>query len=185
MLLYINCCVRNDSRTDRLARYLIGKLGDSFTEIKAQGGNILPLSQASLLKRTELISNGDYSNEMFDLAKQFASADTIVIGAPYWDLSFPAGLKTYIENIFVSGITFRYTQDGIPEGLCRATRLYYVTTAGGPYIPDFSYDYIKSAAENMLGIKETFLIKADMLDIIGNDAEAIIKSAEDEIDNLI
>ena len=28
------------------------------------------------------------------------------------------------------GITFRYTSEGVPEGLCRAKRLNYVTTAG-------------------------------------------------------
>lgn len=28
MILYINCCARRDSRTDRLARALLEKLGD-------------------------------------------------------------------------------------------------------------------------------------------------------------
>ncbi|MGN0989033.1 MAG: NAD(P)H-dependent oxidoreductase [Eubacteriales bacterium] len=36
---------------------------------------------------------------MFSYAKQFESVDVIVIFAPYWNLSFPASLKTYIENI--------------------------------------------------------------------------------------
>ena len=43
-------------------------------------------------------------------AKQFAGADTIVIAAPFWDLSFPAILKTYIENIYVTGIVSRYSK---------------------------------------------------------------------------
>ena len=34
---------------------------------------------------------------MFDLAGQFAGADTIVIAAPFWDLSFPAALKQYMQ----------------------------------------------------------------------------------------
>ena len=57
-------------------------------------------SYETLKKRTALIESGDYSDRMFDYAKQFASADTIVIAAPYWDLSFPALLKTYFENIY-------------------------------------------------------------------------------------
>ena len=36
----------------------------------------------------------------------------IVIAAPYWDLSFPAVLKTYLEQINVLGVTFDYSDDG-------------------------------------------------------------------------
>lgn len=185
MVLYIDCCVRKESRTKSLADYLIKKLNGETEELKISEEDISPLSEDLLSKRTELIVRGDYSDKMFDYAKQFAEADTIVIAAPYWDLSFPSALKVYIENIFVSGITFRYTEDGIPQGLCRAKKLYYVTTAGGPYIPDFSYGYIKSAAENMLGIKETVLFKAEMLDITGNNSDEIIKKAKEEIDKTI
>ena len=41
---------------------------------------------------------------MFDLAKQFAEADEVIIAAPFWDLSFPAALKQYFEQINVLGI---------------------------------------------------------------------------------
>lgn len=49
------------------------------------------------------------------------------------DLSFPARLKIYLENIYVTGIVSKYDENGRPRGLCRAERLYYVTTAGGPF----------------------------------------------------
>ena len=111
---------------------------------------------------------------MFDHAKQFASADTIVIAAPYWDLSFPSTLKIYIENIYVTGIVSAYDESGMPVGLCKAKELYYITTAGGPYAPTYSYGYIESLAKNFFGIPQTHLVKAEMLDIIGNDAEEIL-----------
>ena len=41
----------------------------------------------------------------------------------------------YFEQINVLGITFVYTPEGYPKGLCRAKALYYVTTAGGCYVP--------------------------------------------------
>ena len=132
------------------------------------------LDRETLNKRTSLIEQGDYSDPMFDYAKQFASADTIVIAAPYWDLSFPAMLKTYIENIYVTGIVSAYDESGMPVGLCKAKELYYVTTAGGPYDPTYSYGYIESLAKNYFGIPKTHLVKAEMLDIIGNDAEEIL-----------
>ena len=39
MVLYINACVRNESRTDRLARKLLDKLGD-YTELKLSSENL-------------------------------------------------------------------------------------------------------------------------------------------------
>ena len=185
MTLYINCCVREESRTDRLARAVLQKLGGDFTELKLYGENLKPLDSEMLNKRTALIEQGDYSDQMFDYAKQFAGADTIVLAAPYWDLSFPATLKTYIENIYVTGIVSAYNENGMPVGLCKAKELYYITTAGGPYDPTYSYGYIESLAKNFFGIPETHLVnffgipethlvKAEMLDIEGYDSEEIL-----------
>ncbi len=180
MILYINSCVRNNSRTNELALYLLSKLGRDYTEVKTE--NIFPLNSQSLEKRSTLIELNDYSDSLFDLAKQFAEADTVVISAPFWDLSFPASLKAYIENIFVNGITFRYNEDGIPVGLCKADKLYYISTAGGKFMQKYGYNYIKSAAVNMLGIKNTVLIKAEMLDVAGFDPKKIIDESKKEID---
>lgn len=175
MTLYINCCVREESRTDRLARAVLQKLGGDFTELNLYEENLKPLDREMLNKRTALIEQGDYCDPMFDYAKQFASADTIVIAAPYWDLSFPATLKIYIENIYVTGIVSAYDESGMTVGLCKAKELYYITTAGGPYDSTYSYGYIESLAKNFFGIAETHLVKAEMLDIEGYDAEEILK----------
>ena len=175
MTLYINCCVREESRTERLAKAVLQMLGGDFTELKLYEETLKPLDMESLNKRTVLIEQGDYSDPMFDYAKQFASAGTIVIAAPYWDLSFPATLKTYIENIYVTGIVSEYDENGMPRDLCKAQELYYVTTAGGPYDPTYSYGYIESLAKNFFGIPTTHLVKAEMLDIVGNDAEEILR----------
>ena len=69
----------------------------------------------------------------------------------------------------------------MPRGLCKAERLYYVTTAGGPYDPTYSYGYIESLCKNFFGIPDTRLIKAEMLDIAGNDAEQILISEIDRV----
>ena len=175
MTLFINCCVREESRTERLARAVLQKLGEDFTELKLYEENLKPLDRETLNKRTALIEQGDDCDPMFDYAKQFASADTIVIAAPFWDLSFPATLKIYFENIYVTGIVSAYGENGMPVGLCKAKELYYATTAGGPYDPTYSYRYIESLAKNFFGIPTTHLVKAEMLDIEGYDAEEILK----------
>ena len=181
MILYINSCVRSESRTDRIAKALLNKLGGEYTELYLSGENLQPLSEEKLEKRTRLIEQGDYSDPMFDYAKQFADADKIVVSAPFWDSSFPSVLKIYIENIYVTGIISEYTPEGLPHGLCKADELIYVTTAGGPYVPDYSFGYLRELAENYMGIPKTKLIKAEMLDIEGFDAERIV---QDTIKNI-
>lgn len=181
MILYINACVREASRTHRIALALLKKLGRSYTELRLKDAKIAPLTEKSLEKRTMLIEKRDYSDPMFDLAKQFAQADTIVVSAPYWDFSFPSCLKVYLENIYVIGIVSEYGQDGVPRGLCRAKTLYYVTTAGGPYLPDYSYNYFKELATTCFGIPKTTLIQAELLDVDGVDAE---KRVEETIRSL-
>lgn len=176
MILYINSCVREESRTHRIACALLEKLGGAYTELKLETAGLQPLNGAALAQRTAYIDAGDYSDHMFDAAKQFAAADVIVISAPFWDYSFPALMKVYLENIYVTGIVSRYGPDGIPVGLCSAKKLYYVTTAGGPYVPDFSYDCVKALAQMAFGIPETELIVAEMLDVDGFDAEQIVAS---------
>ncbi len=141
-----------------------------------------PLNEEALKKRTELLAEHDYQNRMFDLARQFANADKIVIAAPHWDLSFPAILKIYIENVYVTGIVSKYDEHGRPQGMCRAEKLYYVTTSGGPLIEDYGYGYIKNLMTDFWGIKETALVKAEMLDVMGFDPEKIIT---DTINSLI
>ena len=173
MILYVNGCPRDGSRTDRLARKLLNKLGD-YEEVNLENEHFIPMDGERLEYRTRLIDQNNYSDPIFDYAKQFAAADTIVIAAPFWDLSFPAELKVYIENIYVTGIVSKYGADGRPEGLCKAKKLYYVTTAGGPYDSRYSYDYIQDLALNYFGIDETMLIQAEMLDIFGNDPEKIL-----------
>lgn len=180
MVLYINACARGESRTNRLAKALLGKLGE-YEEVKLYELGLSPIDEVTLAKRDAYIEKGDYADKMFDLAKQFASADKIVIAAPYWDSSFPAVLKLYIENIYVTGIVSKYSEEGIPVGLCKAEKLYYVTTAGGPYNPAYSYEYLKDMAMNLLGIRKAELIFAENLDIFGNDAEEILGKTIEKI----
>lgn len=146
-------------------------------------------TQATLVSRTiaderegrTLLAAGKLDDPMFRYAHQFAEADKIVISAPFWDGSFPSLLKVYIENIYAVGIVSRYSENGTPVGMCRAEELVYVTTAGGPYFPEFSFGYIKTVAETCFGIKSTRLVKAEMLDIDGMDAEKILLDAMNSV----
>lgn len=179
-VLFVNSCVRPDSRTMVLARCLLERLGNLYSEVDVTDGRIKPLDFSLLSKRDEKVREGDFSDEIFALAKQFSKAETVVIAAPFWDLSFPSFLKIYFENVLVSGLTFTY-KSGRPKGLCNIKRLYYVTTAGGDISPDFGFAYVKALAETFLEIKEVKLFCAEGLDVIGNDVGRIMNDAKEKI----
>lgn len=185
MILFINACVRTNSRTMRLARRLLTKLNRPFEELRLADCQIPAQDEEYLRKRDRLIDERAFGDPMFAWARQFSLADEMVIAAPYWDLSFPAILKQYLELINVMGITFRYTAEGTPEPLCRAKKLYYVTTAGGALVPEeYGFGYVKALAEDFYGIPEVRLIQAAGLDIDGADVEGILRACEEEIDGI-
>ena len=128
-ILLINACIRHDSRTRELTGSLLEKLRGHIQEVRLQELSLPPLDLKGMEKRDQAAQTADFSDPAFDAAKQFAGADVIVIAAPYWDLMFPAVLKAYLENITVTGITFRYSDNGRPESLCRARELHYVATS--------------------------------------------------------
>ena len=183
MILFINACVRKNSRTKRLADRLLTAIDAPVTEVRLEDCAFPKADEAFLDRRDRLIKERAFDDPMFDLARQFAGADEIVIAAPFWDLSFPAALKQYFEQINVVGVTFRYTPEGVPEGLCRAKRLCYVTTAGGDFFPEsYGFGYVQALAQGFYGIADVELIKATGLDIDGADVERILRDCEADID---
>ncbi len=175
-VLFINACVREESRTLTFAKKYLENTDGDITEILLQNENILPLDKARLEKRDRLIAENKTDDEMIRYARQFADADEIVIAAPYWDLGFPALLKIYIEAVTVSGITFTYEKN-IPKGLCKAKSLTYITTAGGKIFADFGYEYIKTLCRGMYGIERTKCIYAENLDVECIPCEKVIELA--------
>ena len=178
-ILLVNACVRPSSRTLELAQAVLGKLSGSIEKVNLSRMPMTALDLAGMERRGQADQRQDFSHPDFDLAKQFAAADKIVIAAPYWDMMFPAVLKVYLENITVTGITFCYSDQGRPESLCKAKELHYVTTSGG-FIGqnDFGFAYVKALTQNFFGITQIHRYSAEGLDIFGADVEAIMDKAK-------
>ena len=185
-ILFVNACPRQNSRTQVLADYLLRKLNGTVHERNLATTELLPLTEETIVLRENLVRQGDFAHPLLALAKEFAAADSIVIAAPFWDLSFPALLKLYIEHINVVGVTFAYHADGKPYGLCKAKKLYYVTTAGGPIVNDaYGYGYIAALATGFYGILDTYCVKAENLDIDGANVENLLLQAKQAVDTLL
>ena len=181
--LFVNACVRAGSRTAALAEYLLSKWDGPVQRVDVGKIRFPRADEGFLAAREAQAASGDPDAPLLGLARQFAGADRIVVAAPLWDLSFPAALKQYFEQVNVVGVTFAYGPDGVPKGLCRAKELYYVTTAGGERVPEvYGYGYVKALAEGFYGIPDVRLIMAEGLDIDGADADRILRECMDRID---
>lgn len=186
-LLFLDCCVRGeDSRTLRLCRRFLEERMKMNPEleitVRKLYQEIIPsMDRTSLAKRDERISAGNMADPLFDDAREFAEADYILIGAPYWDYSFPACLKNYFERISVNGLLFTYVEDR-SVGLCRAEKLMYISTAGG-FVPESGHMgelYVKQLCD-FYGIPEFFAFCLQGLDIFGVDCEAKMAEAEKQV----
>jgi FMN-dependent NADH-azoreductase len=189
-LLFVNACVnRGISRTYRIGKELVSLLekNDDFEviELVLEEEKIQALTSETLNRRFELSGGKDFSNEIFRYAKQFKDADCIVIAAPYWDLGFPAMLKIYIETVSIPGIVYRYSENG-PTGLCKAKKIYYVTTRGGHIDDekDLGYTTIVELGK-LYGIKEVKCISMNGLDIPADDIEIAIKKVTESLPNYL
>ena len=184
-ILYINSCVREESRTNKLTKYLLDKLNGNIVEVNLNKENIRPLNSSLLKKRDKLREINDYNDDLFKYAKELKNADIVVISSPYWDLSFSSLLKIYFELINIGGLIFDYNDEGKPISLCHIKKLYYITTAGGYILnDDYGFGYVKALFNTFYGTDNISYIKAEGLDIYGNNIDNILNNAKMEIDNL-
>ena len=183
-VLLIDACPRPNgaSRTRRLGEAFLEALVAQHPEprletLRLDEMQLMPLTGEMEARRSALIDAGRLDDPMFAPARSFASAELIVVCAPYWDFAFPASLKTLIEHVCVRTLTFVYRDDQ-PVGLCRAENLVYLTTSGSPIGQDnWGGDYLRAVTSRLLGVKCFHQISAEGLDLADADPGAILADA--------
>lgn len=99
-------------------------------------------------------------------SKDFASFDKYVFATPMWNLFVPSILKTYIDHIVVSGVTFKYSESGMPKGLLKDKKAVCILSRGGAYsfwpLSMFAYDskYLKTIL-GFMGIKDREILAVE------------------------
>ena len=120
-LLFVDSCISQrgaDSRTRAVADAFLDTFranhpgAEVETVTPEQLLALKPFDVEMLNDREALAGAGAFDAPVFDLARQFRGADAVVVAAPYWDLSYPAALRTYVEYISAVGLTYHYEADG-------------------------------------------------------------------------
>lgn len=178
-ILFIDATVRphTESRTWRLCERYLQAFRESHPFMRVRHlelakMNVKPKNARTLRNINRLLAQGKTRGPLFAYAREFAAASRILVGAPYWDFSFPALLKMYFENVCIDGVTFIY-ENNRPKGLCRAEKLDYISTGGG-YTEgyDLGSDYVCKLCTGLLGVKTYASVMVDKLDIVGEYVEA-------------
>ena len=168
-LVIIDSCMRAESRTRRIlnaAREVLSTRYDiEIIDVNAAG--LLPLTPEGLDERT----SGIVPEQTLSLAKTIAAADRLVVAAPFWDMSFPATLKAFFENMSLYGVTFE--DNGLTcVGLCKCKKVMYITTrgmdieTGSPREQGSSY---LMALSTLWGLGEVTTVAAKNLDYLSTD----------------
>lgn len=185
-VLLIQSSVRGDASVSRrLAAHVADRLGGATVTRDVSGG--LPLidaawTAANLTPKAERTEAQAQALALSDsLIAELRAADVVVIGAPVYNFSIPAGLKTWIDLIARAGETFRYTETG-PEGLLRGKRAIVVASSGGtPFGSeiDFNTRYLRHLL-GFIGIAQVEVVGAERQ----NADDAALAKAEQAVARL-
>ncbi|MBR3328791.1 MAG: NAD(P)H-dependent oxidoreductase [Atopobiaceae bacterium] len=182
-ILFVNACMRADSRTLRLAKAVLSQDdAQDVEEIRIGTKSCDALTERSIVSYNCGVASGNYEDALFSPAKQFAQAEEVLIAAPLWNYGIPARLHDYLEIVCSQGITFDVDEQGRYVSLCHAKRLTFVTTMGGPYPSaenDHAFGYIRTLATAFWHIPLVRCVYAESLDMVGMDVEPALKAALD------
>ena len=184
-LLFVNGCLRDGSRTERLARMWLDRRSypGEVVELSLAELDVEPLTASGsnpIATYCEGVAACDFGHPMFDFAKQFAQADEIVVAAPMWNYGLPAQLRCYLELVCSQGVTFDVDEVGAYISLCRANRLTFVSTAGGAApdpLDDHGWGYVRTLATRFWHIPHLEHVAAWSLDELGADVDALLEEA--------
>jgi len=189
-ILQINASARRqDSNSTRVANNIVARLqaanpGANLT-LRDLGATPHPaLDEAALgalFTPAEQRSPEQASRVALDdaLIAEIQAHDTLVLGVPMYNFGIPVQLKSWLDAIARSGVTFRYTANG-PEGLLTGKTVYVALARGGLYrdtANDSQVPYLK-AILGFLGMTNVHFIYAEGLAMGPEAVEKAFAQAE-------
>lgn len=183
-LLFVDACISQRggaSRTRALAEAFLDAFRASHPDWETETVDVgalrlTPFTPEMLNDRDALAGAGAFDAPVFSLARQFRGADAVVVAAPFWDLSYPAALRIYMEYISANGVAYHYEQDGC-HGDCKGRWLTYLTS-GGDFEREDSIGVLHwRQLSAMCGIPQFEYVFAGGLDIDPSKAPELLEGA--------
>ena len=182
------------SATNRMVAHLLDKLpAGSVQTVNLAEADIQPLDKAVLEMFTVTLFQGQQPNEeqaalqarLMSVVNQVKSARRLVIAYPMYNFAIPALLKDWLDNLVVAGETFRFGENGAPQGLMGAHKVLLLQASGSVYSEgpmaqmDFASSYLKTLLGGFLGFAYVDTVYAEGT---AGDWEAAVQHACGKID---
>ena len=164
------------SATNRMVAHLLAKLpAGSVQTVNLAETDIQPLDKAAVEMFIATVFQGQQPNaeqaallaRLMSVVEQVKSARRLVIAYPMYNFGIPARLKDWLDNLVVPGETFRYSEDGAPQGLMGAHTVLLLQASGSVYSEgpmaqmDFASSYLKTLLGGFLGFASVDTIYAE------------------------
>ena len=180
--LFINATILDTSRTLRLAKHLLNYY-DDITEVDLKEDQVLPVDNQTLKIKYDNLEAGNNSHESLKNAYLLKEAEVIIIAAPLWNLGFPASLKAFFDDAIITGVTFAYGPEGNIISLCNTKKVILVSTSGGKYLPEHSFNFIKDFSKMFLGTEDVSMYYSEFLDVFTDKVDEILNKTITQIDS--
>ena len=183
------------SATNRMVAHLLAKLpAGSVQTVNLAETDIQPLDKAAVEMFIATVFQRQQPNaeqaavlaRLMSVVEQVKSARRLVIAYPMYNFGIPARLKDWLDNLVVAGETFRYGEDGAPQGLMGAHKVLLLQASGGVFSAgpmaqmDFASSYLKTLLGGFLGFASVDTVRAEGTS--GDNREAAIQRACADID---
>lgn len=182
-------------------RFLTKNSDYELEELDLYNEDIPELNYKLFKGRAELVSGADYDSlpetdkksvdRINFLCDQFLSADTYVISAPMWSLSFPSRLKSYMDCIILNGKVIEVSPEEV-TGLLKDKKrdMVYIQSSGGEYPKllggkvNHGVYYVKDIFK-FLGINKFEKILVEGIDMPDIGKDIAMKKAFEDVENVI
>lgn len=184
------------SATNRMVAHLLAKLpAGSVQTVNLAETDIQPLDKAAVEMFIATVFQRQQPNaeqaalfaRMMSVVNQVKSARRLVIAYPMYNFGIPARLKDWLDNLVMPGETFRFGEDGAPQGLMGAHKVLLLQASGSVYSEgrpmaqmDFASSYLKTLLGGFLGFASVDTVRAEGTS--GDNREAAIQRACADID---
>ncbi|QPB42535.1 FMN-dependent NADH-azoreductase [Rodentibacter haemolyticus] len=188
VLILKSSILAENSQSNKLVDYVVEKLQSDKIIVRDLAQNPLPhfditaavavRGEPQTEEERQLLTLSD------ELVAELKNADTIVIGAPMYNLSIPTQLKSYFDFIARPRVTFQYTANG-PEGLLKEKKAIVLCAFGGLYDEENLVTQYMKAILGFVGITDVKFVYAQGVGLGAESVEKALHSAKVKINDIL
>lgn len=198
-LLHIDSSITgSDSITRRLSRDVVAQqralhpeLQVDYLDLAAEAPR--PLSLNALGFRAPAQDGSPTEDQRLEnqvseaLVSQLLESDIVVIGAPMYNFTIPAQLKSWLDRIAQAGRTFKYTESG-PVGLLGDKTVILALSRGGIYAGNPGMEHQESYLKSIfgfMGVSDIHVVLAEGVNMGPEHRERGLAQAQADIEALV